>query len=59
MQVWEQLTNQEILNTLEAELAKTASELRDLEVTVAKSRNRVRFALTAIHHMKNADMENK
>lgn len=43
----------EILKTLEMELAKAQNELRCAEADVQKSKNRMAFALTAIHYLKD------
>jgi hypothetical protein len=39
------------------ELAKTQAELRCAETDIQKSKNRIAFCLTAIHHLQNTDME--
>ncbi len=57
MQIWNKHTTQEILQTLEMELAKAQAELRCAETDIQKSKNRIAFCLTAIHHLQNTDME--
>lgn len=43
----------EIMKTLEMELAKAQNELRCAEADVQKSKNRIAFVLTAVHHLKD------
>lgn len=57
MQIWNKHTTQEILQTLEMELAKTQAELRCAETDIHKAKNRIAFLLTAVHHLQNTDME--
>jgi hypothetical protein len=52
MQVWEKLSLEEILQTLEMELAKAKSELHCAEGDIQKIKNRIAFILTAVHHLK-------
>lgn len=57
MQIWNKHTPQEILQTLEMELAKAQAELRCAETDIQKAKNRIAFLLTAVHHLQNLDME--
>lgn len=50
---------EEILQSLEMELAKAQNELRCAEADLAKSKNRIAFTLSAIHSLKDRDLEEK
>ena len=52
MQVWNKLTTQEILLTLEQELAKAQNELKCAQADVQKAQNRLAFCFTALHDLK-------
>lgn len=56
MQVWEKHSLEEILQTLEMELAKAKSELTCAEADIRKVKNRVAFIITAIHHLKSTEV---
>ena len=53
MNILDNLTDQELLQTLEAECAKSLSELKCAEADVVKAKNRLRFVLSVIHQMKH------
>lgn len=57
MKVWENHSYQEILQSLEVELAKAQSEMRCAEADISKAKNRIAFIITAIHHLKNKGIE--
>jgi hypothetical protein len=52
MQVWENLSLEEILQTLEMELAKAKSEMLCAETDLRKIKGRMAFIITAIHNLK-------
>lgn len=56
MQVWEKHSLEEILQTLEMELAKSKSELTCAQADLAKVKNRIAFIITAIHHLKQKEV---
>lgn len=57
MQIWNKHNTQEILQTLEMEMAKAQAELRCAETDIQKAKNRIAFLLTAIHHLQKTVME--
>jgi hypothetical protein len=57
MQVWENHTLEEILQTLEMELAKSKSEMLCAETDLRKTKGRMAFIMTAIHYLKTKDMK--
>lgn len=52
MQVWNTLSAEDIIKTLEQELAKAHKELRCAQADVQKATNRVAFVLTSINTLK-------
>jgi hypothetical protein len=50
---FEKLTTDEILRSLEAEAAKSLSELKCLRKDAEQIDARLRFILSAVHYMKN------
>lgn len=52
---FEELTDKELLCTIEAEIAKTRSELDSIEQTAIKIRSRMGFSLALVHYLKNKD----
>ncbi len=57
MKIWNTLPVAEILQSLEMELAKSRAELKCAHSDVEKAQNRVAFCLTAIHELKNRDLQ--
>jgi len=53
MQIWDKHSIQNILKSMEMELAKSKSELKCLLSDADKINNRIAFTLTAIHHLKS------
>lgn len=51
MDFWDH-TIEDILKSLEAEVAKTLNEIRDCQTTLEKAENRQKFILATIHHLK-------
>lgn len=52
MKELEDYTEQELLQSIEAELAKTSNELRCAQGDLNKSNSRLRFALAALYAIK-------
>lgn len=63
MQMWNEHSTPDILKSLESELAKAQAELRCARNDVEKAQNRLSFALSGIHNLKDredpADMKPK
>ena len=49
---FEELTDKELLATIEAEVAKTKNELDSIESTITKIKSRVGFSIALIHYLK-------
>lgn len=49
---FEDLTDEELLQSLEAEIAKSKNELDDVEKTVDKITSRLGFGLALVHFLK-------
>lgn len=49
---FEDLTKQELLQSMEAEVAKSLSELSHAQEDIDKANNRLKFILAIIHHIK-------
>jgi len=47
------------IKTLEAEIAKAKNELGCAEGDIAKAQRRIAFCLSALHNLKNRDIEDK
>jgi len=46
-------TNEDIIKSLEAEIAKARSEMNHAQDDLEKAQNRLRFTLAAIHFLNN------
>ena len=57
MQIWNKHTTSEVLKSMEMEIAKAQNEVRCAYKDVEKASNRIAFCLTAIHDLKNRDLE--
>jgi len=58
MKIWKKHTTEEILKSLEVEMAKAQAELKCAYKDLAKVHSRVGFILTAIHHLQtNKDIK--
>jgi len=57
MEIWERHTTQEILRSLETELAKAQNEINCASRDVEKASNRLSFTLAAIHQIKKRDIK--
>ncbi len=58
MQIWTEKETHQILRSLEEELAKAQGEIFCAEKDVAKAKNRIKFCLSAIHHLKKRYTDN-
>ena len=47
----------EILKSMEMEIAKAKNEVKCAEGDIAKANNRIAFCLSAIHNLKQRDIE--
>ena len=50
--IFQNLTHAQLLQSLEAEIAKSSNELKCAEADLAKAKGRIKFALGIIHHLK-------
>ena len=57
MQIWDNKTIQEILSSIEAEIAKAQNEVRCAKGDVEKASSRLAFTISALHNLKNRDIE--
>ena len=53
MQIWNNHSIQEILKSMEMEIAKSQNELRCAKADVEKASKRISFCLSAIHNIKD------
>lgn len=52
MKIWDHHTTQEILRSIEQEIAKAQNEVNCANKDIEKAKNRIAFALTAVHNLK-------
>ena len=57
MEIWNSKTIEEILKSIEPEVAKAQNEIRCAHGDLAKAQNRLAFTLSAIHNLKNRDLK--
>lgn len=57
MQIWNSKTPQEILKSMNTEIAKAQNELRCAKADVEKASNRIAFCLSAIHNLNDRDLK--
>jgi hypothetical protein len=61
MQIWEHHSTEEILKSIEQELAKAQNELKCAYADINKATNRLSFTISGLHSLKkrhlNKDME--
>ena len=57
MEIWNRNTTNDILKSLETELAKAVHEMNCAKRDVNKASNRVAFCLTGLHELKNRDIQ--
>ena len=57
MQIWNNKTPQEILKSMNTEIAKAQNELRCAKADVEKASNRIAFCLSAIHNLNDRDIK--
>ncbi len=55
MQMWKDHSRPDILKSLESEIAKAQAELRCARNDIEKAQNRLSFALTGIHNLKDRE----
>jgi hypothetical protein len=58
VQIWSHKKDLEIIQTLEAEIAKANNEISCARRDTEKAQNRLKFAATAIQEMKKRELEN-
>ena len=59
MQIWETKTTQEILKSLEGEIARAQNEIRCAKGDLDKAQGRLQFSLSALKHLNDRDIEDK
>ena len=59
MQIWETKTTQEILKSLNAEVAKAQNEIKCASGDIYKAQGRLQFCLSAIKHLNDTDIQDK
>jgi hypothetical protein len=57
--IFDKLTDQDILRSMEAEAAKTVAELKCARKDLEQADARLRFLLSAIHHLKDKIGDNR
>lgn len=57
MKIWDQHPTEEIIKSLEMEIAKTRAELKCAQTDVEKAQNRMSFCLSAVHNLKTRDLQ--
>ena len=57
MEIWNTKTTQEILKSIEPEVAKAQNEIRCAHGDLTKAQNRLAFTLSAIHDLKDRDIK--
>jgi hypothetical protein len=57
MQIWKDKTVSEILQSMEAEIAKAKNELSCAEGDIQKAKGRITFIISAIHNLNSRDIE--
>ena len=59
MQIWDQHSLQEVLKSLEGEVAKAQNEIKCAERDLNKAQGRLQFALSGLHNLKDRDIQEK
>ena len=57
MEIWNNKSTKEILQSIESEVAKAQNEIKCAEGDIRKAQNRIAFTLSAIHNLKNRDLK--
>jgi glutamine synthetase len=57
MERWSNKTTKEILQSIEPEVAKAQNEIKCAQGDLAKAQNRLAFTLSAIHNLKDRDIQ--
>ena len=53
MEIWSRHTIQQILKSMETEIAKAQNEIRCAQADAKKASNRLAFCLSAVHNLKD------
>ena len=57
MQIWNQHTIQDILKSMEMEIAKAQNEISCAKGDIAKAQKRIAFCLSALHNLHERDIK--
>jgi hypothetical protein len=57
MQIWNTKTTQEILKSLNAEIAKAQNEIKCAQGDLDKAQGRLQFTLSAVKHLLDKDIK--
>ena len=57
MEIWDNKSTKEILQSIEPEVAKAQHEIRCATKDIQKAQNRLAFTLSAIHNLKDRDRD--
>jgi len=56
MKIWDNHSTEEILKSIEQEIAKAQNEINCANRDIEKAKKRIAFSLTAIHNLKKKDL---
>lgn len=59
MQIWKNHSIQEILKSLEGEIARAQNEIKCAKKDIEKAQGRLQFALSGLHSLKDRDIQEK
>ena len=59
MQIWKNHSIQEILKSLEGEIARAQNEIKCAKKDIEKAQGRLQFALSGLHRLKDRDIQEK
>ena len=57
MKIWDNHSTEEILKSIEQEIAKAQNEINCANKDIDKAKKRIAFSLTAIHNLKKKDLK--
>ena len=57
MKIWDNHSTEEILKSIEQEIAKAQNEINCANRDIEKAKKRIAFSLTAIHNLKKKDLK--
>ncbi len=57
MKIWDNHSTEEILKSIEQEVAKAQNEVTCASKDIDKAKKRIAFSLTAIHNLKKKDLK--